>query len=101
MEPQLVADVRLYPAGTSHRKGPIHDRHKTLCCVLKGKPPVSGWDCMMLLGEPPLPLGETRHGVGFVFLSGQKAADIMRASGTFYLWELGFYGEATVAQVKL
>ena len=55
----------------------------------------------MILGEPPLPLGETRYGVGFVFLSGQRAADIMRAAQTFYLWELGFYGEATVAQPKL
>jgi len=54
----------------------------------------------MILGEPPLPLGETRYGVGFVFLSGQRAADIMRAAQTFYLWELGFYGEATVAQPK-
>jgi hypothetical protein len=71
-----------------------------VCFAIKDKS-VGGWDCMMILGEPPLPLGETWCGVGFVFPSGQRAADIMRAARTFYLWEFGFYGEATLAQPKL
>lgn len=99
-ESQLVADVRLYPAGTSHRKGPIHDRHVCSCFAQKDTAP-GGWDCMMLVGHTPLPLGETRNGVGFVFLSGKRAVDIMKAAGMFYLWEGGFFGEATVVEVKL
>jgi len=37
-----------------------------------------------------------RRRLGFVFLSGEKAADIMRKAGTFYLWEGRIIGEAVV-----
>jgi hypothetical protein len=39
--------------------------------------------------------GERRR-VGYVFLSGPKAADYFRAAGKFYLWELRLIGEATI-----
>jgi len=41
-------------------------------------------------------LGEIRTSGGFVFVSGQKAADELRAAGKFYLWEGGYIGEAVV-----
>jgi hypothetical protein len=78
---------------------PIRDRFRCPCSAQKDKAP-GGWDCMVLLGEPLLALGETRC-LGFVFLSGQKAADIMRAAGTIYLWDPDFFGEATVVESKL
>jgi hypothetical protein len=37
-----------------------------------------------------------RRRLGFVFLSGEEAAEIMRRAGRFYLWEGGFIGEADV-----
>jgi hypothetical protein len=39
--------------------------------------------------------GETRR-VGISFLSQEKAAQIFRAAGKFYLWELRIIGEAIV-----
>jgi hypothetical protein len=51
-----------------------------------------GWP---LLGDTPIEPGEQRR-VGFVFLSGEEAAAIMRKAGTFYLWEGRFIGEAKV-----
>ena len=53
-----------------------------------------GWP---LLGDTPIEPGERRR-LGFVFLSGEEAAVIMRQAGTFYLWEGGFVGEAKVVQ---
>ena len=48
---------------------------------------------MVEVGEQPLQPGKTRRS-RLVFLSGKKAADIMRAAGKFYLWEGRFIGEA-------
>jgi hypothetical protein len=48
-----------------------------------------------LLGDTPIEPGEKRR-LGFVFLSGEEAADIVRNAGTFYLWEGRFIGEARV-----
>jgi hypothetical protein len=45
--------------------------------------------------DRPIEPGEQRR-VGFVFLSGEAAAGIMRNAGTFYLWEGNFVGEAKV-----
>jgi hypothetical protein len=39
--------------------------------------------------------GETRR-VGISFLSQEKAAQIFRAAGKFYLWEFRIIGEAIV-----
>jgi hypothetical protein len=39
--------------------------------------------------------GETRR-VGVSFLSGEKAAQIFRAAGKFYLWDRRIIGEALV-----
>ena len=54
---------------------------------------------MVLLGEPPLALGESRR-VGFVFLSGKEAVDALTAAGKFYLWENGLFGEATALNIS-
>jgi hypothetical protein len=57
--------------------------------------PLTGYDGFPLLGETPMKPGEKRR-VGFVFLSGDEAAKVMRAARKFYLWEGKFIGEATV-----
>ena len=55
-----------------------------------------GWDGYPLLGDVEMQPGETKRSVGFVFLSGDEAAEKLRAAGKFYLWEGRFIGEATV-----
>jgi hypothetical protein len=35
-----------------------------------------------------------RRRFGFVFVSGDEAANVLREEGAFYLWEGGFIGEA-------
>jgi hypothetical protein len=45
--------------------------------------------------EEPLAPGDRRR-LGFVFLSGDEAAEKMRLAGVFYLWEGRFIGEAMV-----
>ena len=58
--------------------------------------PLVGRDAMLLLGDAPLVPGEQRR-IGFYFLAGEDAAEIMRQAGRFYLWEGGVIGEAEVA----
>ena len=48
----------------------------------------------MQLGDEPFKPGSKRE-VGFVFLS-PEGAEAIRKAETFYLWELGFIGEAKV-----
>jgi len=56
-----------------------------------------GWDCRILLNGASIAPGETRR-LGFIFLSGEEAAAIMRKAGKFYLWEGGIIGEAIVVK---
>jgi hypothetical protein len=61
--------------------------------------PITGYDGWLLLDDTPIEPGEQRR-LGFVFLSGEEAASIMRDAGTFYLWEGRFIGEAKVVQTE-
>jgi hypothetical protein len=94
MSPQVVADVTLYPTSEGGRKSTAFPGWGCPCCVSK-MDPIIGYDGWPLLGDTPLEPGEQRR-LGFVFLSGEEAAEIMRNARTFYLWEGGFIGEATV-----
>lgn len=94
MQPDLVAKVTLYPISESSRKTALKPGYGCPCFVEKHTEK-SGWDAWMQLGELDFPLGETRT-VGFCFLSGEIAATEMIKAGTFYLWEMGFIGEARV-----
>ncbi len=96
MPPQLVADVTLYPTKRGGRKSAALPGWGCPCCVSRQQP-IIGYDGWPLLGATPIEPGEQRR-LGFVFLSGEKAAVIMREAGTFYLWEGGFVGEAKVVQ---
>ena len=99
---ELKAAVRLY----STEEGGVHQTKLPgwgcLCCETKtsfkvGQDGISrlfGYDGWPQL-EQPLAPGE-RCLVGFVFLAGNEAADALRKSGTFFLWEGRFIGEATV-----
>lgn len=63
-------------------------------CLVSKEEPLIGYDGWPLLEEPLAP-GSSRR-VGFVFLSGQEAADIFRHAGKFFLWEGRFIGEAVL-----
>jgi len=98
-EPELVADLWLYSTEQGGRKGAI-----TLgwgCPCSAQRTIGEGWDGYPLLGDQAMKPGETRRAVGFVFLSGATAADKLRASGKFYLWEGRFIGEAVVVPPRL
>jgi hypothetical protein len=94
MAPQLHAVVTLYSTSDGGRPSPAVPGWGCPCCVSKAGP-VVGYDGWPLLGDTPLAPGEHRK-VGFVFLSGESAAEIFRKAGTFYLWEGKIIGEATV-----
>ena len=91
MQPELFAEVTLYPTGG--RRGPIiGPKYGCPCKLAKDAPDAR--DCRILLEGKPLLLGTPRK-VGFVFLS-RDSADIFKAARRFYLWEGGIIGEATV-----
>jgi hypothetical protein len=92
--PQLIADVTLYPTGNGGRRGPTPSEWFGCPCKVN-RDDLQGWDCRILLQGQPMSPGDTRR-VGFIFLSPEQAVDIFRAAGTFYLWEGGIIGEAKV-----
>jgi len=92
--PDLVAEVKLYPSSESRRRSALKPGYGCPCFIQKNTEQ-PGWDAWMQLGKSEFAPGETRT-VGFCFLSGEKAAREMRKSGTFYLWEMGFIGEARI-----
>lgn len=93
MSPQLIADVTLYPTAEGGKTLAAQPGWGCPCAVSKSSPLIC-WDAWPLLEEPLAP-GDRRR-VGFVFLSGEEAADILRKAGRFYLWEGRFIGEAVV-----
>lgn len=92
--PQLTADVTLYSTARGGRKGAIAPGWGCPC-VLSEQNPSVGYDGWPLLGEDWMAPGETRR-LGFVFLSGERTADLLREAGRFFLWEGRVIGEATV-----
>ena len=92
--PDLVAEVKLYPSSESGRVSALKPGYGCPCFGQKNTEQ-PGWDAWMQLGESEFAPGETRR-VGFCFLSGEKAAEELRKAGRFYLWELGFIGEARI-----
>jgi hypothetical protein len=90
--PHLVAEVTLYGPEQGGRSTPILPGWGCPCQISKDQPAWDGWP---LLGDQPLHPGEKRH-LGFYFLSGDQAADAMRESGRFFLWEGHVIGEAFV-----
>ena len=82
----LHAEVLLY---TTRRR----DTPPNFACLCAINGPEHHWEAHIDL---PLVRGERRR-AGFVFLSGQKAADELRAAGKFYLYEVHKrIGEAVV-----
>jgi hypothetical protein len=94
MSPQIIADVTLYPPSAGGRSSTAFPGWGCPCCV-STQEPIEGYDGWPQLGDEPLEPGAKRR-VGFVFLSGDVAASIMRAAGKFYLWEGRFIGEEVV-----
>ena len=94
MSCQLIADVTLDPPSDGGRKSTAFPARGCPCVVQKSQP-IVGYDGWPLPGDTPLEPGARRR-LGFMFLSGDEAAEIMRQAGTSYLWEGGFIGEAVV-----
>lgn len=94
IQPNLIADVTLYPTNQGGRKGPTGPEWFGCPCMVD-KDSSASWDCRLLLQGRPMSPGETRR-VGISFLSQEKVAQIFRAAGKFYLWERGIIGEAIV-----
>ncbi len=53
-----------------------------------------GWDCFPKFTQAGLDAGEEAE-IGFVFLSGEKAAQCFLDAGHMFLWESRFIGEVT------
>ena len=96
--PELTVDLTLYPTNRGGRKGPIMPGWGSPCTVQAEEG--DGWVCYdgwPLLGNMVLAPGQTCR-VGYVFLSGQQAANILSAPRKFYLWERGLIGEAVIVE---
>lgn len=92
--PQLVADVRMYETAAGGRASAALPGWGCPVSVSKDEQ-LETWDALPLLRDVPLGPGERRR-LGFVFLSGEEAAEALRKAGRFYLWEGRFVGEAVV-----
>ncbi len=90
----LMADVRMYTTEEGGRKGPAFPGWGCPCMVSQMQPFV-GRDGFPILGDEPLLPGDRKR-LGFYFMAGEEAAEVMRTAGRFYLWEGHFIGEATV-----
>lgn len=93
---QLTADLILYPSSEGGRTLTALPGWGCPCAISKSQPIVA-YDEWPLLGDTTLEPGARRR-LGFVFLSGEEAAQIMIKAGKFYLWEGRFIGEAVVVQ---
>ena len=95
MRPQLIADVLFYPTEQGGRRGPAYAGWGCPCSASRTSP-WTGYDAWPLLDDDPINPGDRRR-LGFVFLS-DEGLETMRRAGRFFLWELGFVGEATVVE---
>jgi len=92
--PDIVADVWLYSTDEGGRASPMSLGYGCSCFAANDFA-AGGWDARLQLGDAVFAPGTNRR-VGFVFLSGREAAEVMWEAGRFFLWEGRFIGEATV-----
>lgn len=90
--PDLIADVVLYSAEDGGRNSPAFLGWG--CPVKASKTDSMSYSAWPLLGDTPLLPGAKRR-LGFVFVN-KDGVEKMRTAGTFFLWEGGFIGEATI-----
>ncbi len=93
--PQLIADVFLYATQDGGKKLTVQPGWGCPCSLSKSKDALfhDGWPLL----DAPFAPGERRR-LGFVFLSGDDAAQVFRRAGKFYLWEGRFIGEAIIVE---
>lgn len=91
-QPDLIADLYLYPTDAGGRRGSIGLGWG--CPCTRGQSLQQGWDGYPLLSSEMMP-GERRR-LGFVFLSGAEAALAFKLHQRFYLWEGHLIGEAEI-----
>jgi hypothetical protein len=93
--PHLIVDVTLYPTDVGGRRSPTRAKWFICPCKLTKNADIA-WDCRLYYDAPIAP-GETRRGVGAVFLS-KDGLPLFRQAGRFYLWDGRIIGEATVVE---
>lgn len=93
LEPDLMADVTLYPTEAGGKTLPVFSGYSCPCMVSKAEP-WSGWDARLVFqGEPIRPGQQRRVGLAFLTPDGAQAVGEARH---FFLWDGGVVGEATV-----
>jgi hypothetical protein len=100
MSPQLIADVTLYRTEDGGRRSAAMPGWGCPCCLSKDTPIVAAYDGWPLLGDMAIQPAESRR-LGFVFLSGEETATLLKGAGRFFLWEGRFIGEATVVNADV
>lgn len=86
----------MYPSSDGGRTTLAYPGWGCPCC-LRNTAPIEGYDGWPQLGDKPIAPGERRR-LGFVFLSGDEAAQILKPAGKLYLWEGRFVGEAVIVE---
>jgi hypothetical protein len=94
IQPDIYADVTLYPIEQGGRLSPLIGEWFGCPCKIQ-KDDVNAWDCRFILNGDPMQAGETRR-LGVWCLSREKAIELFKTAGRFYLWELRIIGEAAV-----
>ena len=103
MDPHLYFEMTFYPATEGGPQRAISSGYRIPCCASKTPPRSSqthAWDGVLIFEGEPIEPGETRR-VGVAFLSGDEAARAFEQSGTLFLWEGGFRGEAKLAELDI
>jgi len=93
MKPELIADLYLYPTEEGGPKVPMADGIGCPSYSRKGNRE-NGWTCFPKVGDVPLAPGQRRR-VMLSFFSAE-AVEEMRRTGTIYLWNSRYIGEATI-----
>ena len=93
MEPELIADLYLYPTEDGGPKLPISEGYRCPSYSRKDNRE-NGWTCFPHVGDEPLAPGQKRR-VRLSFLL-PEAAEEMQKTGKVYLWNARYIGEATI-----
>lgn len=93
--PEMVVDITLYSTTQGGRRSPTPAMWFGCPCKLSPNANLA-WDARFYFDAPIAP-GETRRGVGVIFLS-RDSASRFREARRFYLWEGRIIGEAVVAE---
>ena len=93
MNPDLIADLILYPSEEGGRKTPMKPGIRCPAFAHK-ETSEGGWTCQIDFEGDWMKPGESRR-ARFKFLL-KEGAELMRGTGKFFLWDGKFFGEANI-----